>query len=92
MRIYASILNDELNLKKVKDKNVSSLLEKLLKKDPAKRLQKPMEIRECNFMSNSEFEWSLFLSDKLPPVYYPHDLTFNFAHVNNDLFFEAAKI
>ena len=55
MEIFESILNDEVNLKKVKNKGEKPLIKALLEKDPEKRLKKPLDIRKFSYINDLEF-------------------------------------
>lgn len=85
-------MSKEVNFCKIGNKNAKILLQSLLEKDPSKRLTKSMEIRQYNFINDSEFDWSLFLADELSPIFFSRKTVFDYININNFDFFDASTI
>jgi len=68
MNIYLSIINQELNLNEIKDKDIKSLLTLILKKNPMSRLYKFKQIKIHPFFKL--FNWVIYYKTLILIIYY----------------------
>jgi serine/threonine protein kinase/CRP-like cAMP-binding protein len=90
--IYEAVISKELDLKIIQGKNERLLLSSLLLKNPAERMQHPLEIRNFAYIDDLQFEWEEFLKERLSPPYYPPLTKLAFANINNYEIFDASSV
>lgn len=92
LEIYDSILNEEVDLSIIGNKNGKELVRALLQKDENKRISSSLTIRQFNFINDIEFDWNLFLSGQMNPFYFPIKRSFDYSSFNNAELFDVSTV
>ena len=92
MKVYQAIRKERYPKYMIRDRSAVQLLDKMLERDPSRRLSDLMKIRDCSFINDLEFKWDEFLSNKLSPLYSPPQIELDFTTIESETFYDANSL